>query len=112
MLGGFLSTARSGDSFVQFAYLNKNPAYAETLELIRRKLRHTFKLAVTLGFGPRFLHSTGQLHKGGPNSGVYIQITVADHANQPIPEAPYGPTYGFSELKQAQAPGDMQSLQE
>ncbi|HLY28722.1 MAG TPA: hypothetical protein VKQ72_20425, partial [Aggregatilineales bacterium] len=69
--------------------------------------RHTFRLAVTLGFGPRFLHSTGQLHKGGPNTGLFIQITVADHNNPPIPEAPYG----FSILKQAQAAGDLQSLQ-
>src|SRR5258708_4612184 len=65
MLAAYLSMARSGDYFALMPYLPQKPAYPETLELIRRKLRHTFKLAVTLGFGPRFLHSTGQLHKGG-----------------------------------------------
>ncbi len=89
------------------AYLAPKPEYTDTLELISRKLRHTFKRAITLGFGPRFLHSTGQLHKGGPPTGLFIQITVADHANPPIPGAPYG----FSELKQAQAAGDLQALQ-
>ncbi len=107
LLAAFFSMARSGDYISLMAYLQQKPDYTETLEIIRRKLRHTFKRAVTLGFGPRFLHSTGQLHKGGPNMGLFIQITVADHTNPPIPEAPYG----FSTLKQAQAAGDLQALQ-
>jgi transaldolase/glucose-6-phosphate isomerase len=107
LLAGFLSMARSGDYVALMAYLRMSPEYVESLELIRRKIRHTFKRAVTLGFGPRFLHSTGQLHKGGPNNGLFIQFTVDDATNPAIPEA----TYGFSVLKQAQAAGDLQSLQ-
>ncbi|MEP7290008.1 MAG: bifunctional transaldolase/phosoglucose isomerase [Chloroflexota bacterium] len=106
-LAAFLSLTRSGDYLALMAYLRQSADTTEMLELVRRKLRHTFKRAVTLGFGPRFLHSTGQLHKGGPNNGVFIQITVADSTNPAIPEAPYG----FSTLKQAQAAGDLQALQ-
>ncbi len=107
LLAAFLSMARTGDYFALMAYVQQTQDHIDSLELIRRKLRHTFRLAVTLGFGPRFLHSTGQLHKGGPNNGLFIQITVADRSNPPIPQAPYG----FSTLKQAQAAGDLQSLQ-
>jgi transaldolase / glucose-6-phosphate isomerase len=107
MLAAFLSLSRSGDYVALMAYLQQTPDTEETLELIRRKLRHTFRRAVTVGFGPRFLHSTGQLHKGGPNKGLFIQVTVADQADPEIPEAPYG----FSTLKQAQAAGDLQALQ-
>jgi hypothetical protein len=64
-------------------------------------------VATTLGYGPRFLHSTGQLHKGGPNHGLFIQITADDAVDVPIPDEPYT----FSVLKRAQALGDLQSLQ-
>ncbi|MCC7448972.1 MAG: bifunctional transaldolase/phosoglucose isomerase [Anaerolineae bacterium] len=107
LLATFLSLNRSWDYIALLAYLAQTTDNVQALELIRRKLRHTFKRAVTLGFGPRFLHSTGQLHKGGANNGLFIQITVEDKANPAIPEAPYG----FSILKQAQALGDLQSLQ-
>jgi len=60
-----------------------------------------------LGYGPRFLHSTGQLHKGGPDRALFIQLTVDDPEELPIP----GEAYGFSTLKQAQALGDLASLQ-
>jgi hypothetical protein len=63
-------------------------------------------LATTLGYGPRFLHSTGQLHKGGANNGLFIQITADDAHDLPIPGEPYS----FSVLKQAQALGDLHSL--
>ena len=66
------------------------------------------KVATTLGYGPRFLHSTGQFHKGGPNTGVFLQLTADDPEDVPIP----GRTYGFSTLKAAQALGDFQALQE
>jgi len=108
LLAAFLSLGRTGDYFALMAYMQQKPDYVADLELIRRKLRHTFRRAVTVGFGPRFLHSTGQLHKGGPNTGQFIQITVGDSTDPQIPEAPYG----FSTLKQAQAAGDLQSLQE
>jgi transaldolase / glucose-6-phosphate isomerase len=107
-LAAFLALARSGEYIALMAYMSMTPENVELLENIRRRVRHTFKRAVTLGFGPRFLHSTGQLHKGGPNNGVFVQITVADHENPAIPEAPYG----FATLKQAQAAGDLLSLQQ
>jgi hypothetical protein len=98
--------ALPGDYIALMAYLNPTPDHTDTLQLIGRKLRHISRRAVTLGYGPRFLHSTGQLHKGGPNTGLFIQITGADRDDPPIPEAPYG----FSILKQAQAAGDLESL--
>jgi transaldolase/glucose-6-phosphate isomerase len=63
-------------------------------------------VATTTGFGPRFLHSTGQLHKGGTGRGVFLQITSTDFTDLPIP----GKNYGFSLLKRAQAEGDYQAL--
>ena len=63
-------------------------------------------MATTLGYGPRFLHSTWQLHKGGPNSGVFIQVTCDDAEDLAIPDEPYS----FGVLKSAQALGDLQSL--
>src|SRR5258705_334283 len=72
----------------------------------RTNVRKATRCATTNGFGPRFLHSTGQLHKGGPDSGVFIQITAPDKVDFPVPEAPYT----FSVLKDAQALGDFQSL--
>jgi hypothetical protein len=73
---------------------------------IRKQVRDPQKVATTLGFGPRFLHSTGQIHKGGPGSGVFLQITTDDAIALPIPGTPYG----FSELKTAQANGDFMAL--
>ncbi|MBX3065130.1 MAG: bifunctional transaldolase/phosoglucose isomerase [Anaerolineae bacterium] len=107
LLAAFFTLVRSGDYFALLAYLQQSPFNEAALETIRRRLRHTFSRAVTLGFGPRFLHSTGQLHKGGANNGIFVQITVSDHADPAIPQA----NYGFSTLKQAQAAGDWQALQ-
>ena len=69
-------------------------------------LRDRLHLATTLGYGPRFLHSTGQYHKGGPNSGVFLQLTSEDLEDAPIPGRPY--TFGL--LKKAQALGDLEAL--
>jgi hypothetical protein len=69
-------------------------------------VREVKQVATTVGYGPRFLHSTGQLHKGGPNSGVFIQVTCDDQEDLSIPGEPYS----FGVLKAAQALGDMQSL--
>ena len=69
-------------------------------------MRDRKHLATCLGFGPRFLHSTGQLHKGGPNTGIFIQITADDSEDVAVP----GEAFDFSILKQAQALGDLQSL--
>jgi hypothetical protein len=89
------------------AYMPPWPEHDEALQAIRLRLRDALRLATTLGYGPRFLHSTGQLHKGGPDKGVFIQLTVDDPEELPIP----GEAYGFSTLKQAQAQGDLISLQ-
>jgi hypothetical protein len=73
---------------------------------IRTSVRDRAKCATTNGYGPRFLHSTGQLHKGGPNTGVFFQIEAKDKTDLPVPGEPYT----FSILKQAQALGDFRAL--
>ena len=75
---------------------------------MRRGIRDTKQVATCLGFGPRFLHSTGQAYKGGPNTGVFVQITCDDAQDLPIP----GHKYGFSVVKTTQAEGDFQVLAE
>ena len=105
-LAAHLDTANPGDYVALMAYVTPDDANRTALQHLRVAIRDTRRLATTLGFGPRFLHSTGQLHKGGPNTGVYIQITADDGADVPIP----GETFTFSILKRAQAAGDLQSL--
>lgn len=107
MLLAHISQARSGDYIALMAYLAPTPRHTQLLEAIRQELRHATTRAVTLGYGPRFLHSTGQLHKGGPNTGVFIQITVENYEQIPIPGEPYD----FMLLKRAQAQGDLEALQ-
>jgi transaldolase/glucose-6-phosphate isomerase len=101
-----LKQVRPGDYIAIQAYLPHAAATAEQLQAARMSLRDRCRVATTVGFGPRYLHSTGQLHKGGPNTGVFIQIVGEDAKDVPIP----GATYSFSELKRAQALGDLQSL--
>ncbi|HEU4479401.1 MAG TPA: hypothetical protein VFR80_12855 [Pyrinomonadaceae bacterium] len=105
-LRAHLSAVRAGDYIALLDYIEETPKIEEVLQLIRTTLRDGTRCAVTTGYGPRFLHSTGQLHKGGPDSGVFIQITAGDNVDLPIPEE----SYSFSVLKQAQALGDFQSL--
>jgi hypothetical protein len=88
------------------AYVTPDAGNETALQELRVAIRDSRRLATTLGFGPRFLHSTGQLHKGGPNTGVYIQITDDDPQDVAIPGKPFS----FSILKQAQAAGDLTSL--
>lgn len=88
------------------AYVERTDTVHAIFQRIRTAIGHKKQVATTLGYGPRFLHSTGQLHKGGPNSGVFIQITCDDPADLSIP----GESYSFGVLKAAQALGDMQSL--
>jgi transaldolase/glucose-6-phosphate isomerase len=107
LLAGFLEQARPGDYAALMGYLERTPEIEKQLQSLRLELRNALRSATTLGFGPRFLHSTGQLHKGGPNTGVFLQIIAADSQDLPIPGEPYS----FSVLKQAQALGDLQSLQ-
>jgi transaldolase/glucose-6-phosphate isomerase len=90
------------------AYLEMNGAHQAALQEIRGRIRDRFRVATCLGFGPRFLHSTGQAYKGGPNSGVFLQLTCDDAADLPVP----GARYTFGVVKAAQARGDFQVLAE
>jgi glucose-6-phosphate isomerase len=102
-----LGSLGDGDYFAILAYLPSDAETAETFARIRAGIRDRLGVATTAGFGPRFLHSTGQLHKGGPDSGVYLQITAEPHRDLPIP----GWEESFGTLVAAQALGDLQSLQ-
>jgi transaldolase/glucose-6-phosphate isomerase len=106
LLAAQINSTRLGDYFAILAYLPSIPEVNEALEDIRRRLRHTSRRAVTVGFGPRYLHSTGQLHKGGANNGIFFQITCDDPRDVAIPGEPYS----FSILKAAQAAGDLEAL--
>jgi transaldolase/glucose-6-phosphate isomerase len=103
----FLAQAHPGDYLALMAYIPENPANDKALQEIRIMLQDRLHIATTLGYGPRFLHSTGQFHKGGPNTGLFLQLTADDVTDVPIPGAPY--TFGV--FKQAQALGDMEALQ-
>ncbi len=107
-LTAFLSQARPRDYVALMAYVTPNSENEAALQRLRAAIRDEHRVATTLGFGPRFLHSTGQLHKGGPDTGLYIQITTDDAVDVPIPGQPFT----FSILKQAQAQGDLQSLRD
>lgn len=101
-----LSTIKSGDYLAILAYLPRNSQTTRRLELARHALRARYCVATTVGFGPRYLHSTGQLHKGGPNTGVFIQVVDPATEDIAIPGAPYT----FGELEAAQALGDLAAL--
>lgn len=105
-LRDFFSQRRSGDYIALQAYLTESTEIGTALQGIRMKLRDTFTAATTLGYGPRYLHSTGQYHKGGPNNGMFIQFVADDQFEAPIP----GRKYGFRTFKQAQALGDFEAL--
>jgi transaldolase/glucose-6-phosphate isomerase len=98
----------AGDYVALLAYIERNPAHAQALQRLRRMIRDRTRAATCLGFGPRFLHSTGQAYKGGPNSGVFLQITAADAEDLPVP----GQAYSFGVVKAAQARGDFDVLAE
>jgi len=97
---------KPGDYVALLAYIEETSEGELAIQEIRTTVRKATHCATTNGFGPRFLHSTGQLHKGGSDEGVFIQITAPDKVDFPVPEAPYT----FSVLKDAQALGDFQSL--
>ena len=99
---------KAGDYFAVLGYVEMNEAHAQELQAMRHAVRDKKKVATCLGFGPRFLHSTGQAYKGGPNSGVFLQITCDDAADLPVP----GQKYTFGVVKSAQARGDFQVLAE
>jgi transaldolase / glucose-6-phosphate isomerase len=103
-----LSRAGAGDYFALLAYITMNAENEAALQTIRHSVRDKKKVATVLGFGPRFLHSTGQAYKGGPNSGVFLQITCDDAVDLPVPDQKY--TFGV--VKAAQARGDFAVLAE
>lgn len=106
-LPALLSLARPGDYVALLAYLHRTPARHLKLQRLREALRASTRLATTLGYGPRYLHSTGQLHKGGPDNGIFLQLTAEPDEAQAIPGEPFG----FGELQRAQAEGDFAALE-
>ena len=105
-LKAHLRRVRPGDYIALLDYFEESEDAEGVVQRIRTHLRDATRCATTTGYGPRFLHSTGQLHKGGPDSGVFIQVTAADARDVEIPGEPFT----FSTLKQAQALGDFRSL--
>jgi transaldolase / glucose-6-phosphate isomerase len=103
-----LSRIGAGDYFALLGYIPMNAENEAALQSIRISVRDSKKVATCLGFGPRFLHSTGQAYKGGPNSGVFLQITCDDASDLPVP----GQKYTFGIVKAAQARGDFAVLAE
>ncbi len=109
ILAAHLSQVGAGDYLAFMAYVPYEEDVDRGLQAIRSEARDGLRVATTLGYGPRFLHSTGQLHKGGPDTGVFVQITADSPVDTaPIPKA--GHTFGM--LIAAQARGDLQSLQD
>jgi glucose-6-phosphate isomerase len=105
---GLLDGIRPGDYVAILAYLDRTAETEATLQRVRLAVRDRHRVATTVGFGPRFLHSTGQLHKGGPDEGVFLQVVDAGRAvDVPVPEA----VYSFGTLIDAQALGDLRALQ-
>jgi transaldolase/glucose-6-phosphate isomerase len=107
-LRAHLARLDAGDYFALLAYLDMSEQNEALLQRIRHTVRDQMHVATCLGFGPRFLHSTGQAYKGGPNSGVFVQITCDDEADLAVP----GRRYTFGVVKAAQARGDFQVLVE
>ena len=107
-LRGLLEVAGPGDYLAILAYAQQTPEMDRAMSELRRRVMERYRIATTLGYGPRYLHSTGQLHKGGPDSGLFLQVTSGHESDIPIPGEPY--TLGV--LADAQASGDLQALQE
>ena len=105
-LGDLLTQVRPGDYLAIMAYVRQTPEMDKAMSNLRRKVMERHRIATTLGYGPRFLHSTGQLHKGGPGNGLILQVTGGHEKDLPIPGKPY--TFGV--LAGAQALGDLQVL--
>jgi transaldolase/glucose-6-phosphate isomerase len=107
-LKAHLDRLSAGDYLGLLAYVAMNDEHDAQLQAIRHRLRDARRVATCLGYGPRFLHSTGQAYKGGPNTGVFLQITCDDAADLPVP----GRRYTFGTVKAAQARGDFEVLAE
>lgn len=107
VLAAQIAGTHAGDYFALLLYFTPDDEIKETLHEIQHRMRSVTKRAVTVGYGPRYLHSTGQLHKGGTNNGVFFQITTNQVIEVPIP----GQSYGFETLYEAQALADLETLQ-
>ncbi|MGA8762808.1 MAG: transaldolase, partial [Candidatus Sulfotelmatobacter sp.] len=109
-LGGYLKAhlgrIRAGDYFAVLGFIQMNAEHEKALQALRHLVRDKKRVATCVGFGPRFLHSTGQAYKGGPNSGVFLQVTCEDSVALPVP----GQKYTFGVVKAAQARGDFEVL--
>ncbi|MFU8857882.1 MAG: bifunctional transaldolase/phosoglucose isomerase [Deferrisomatales bacterium] len=111
-LRSFLGQGGPGAYVALHAYLQPCPGHDGPLRALQAAIRDRTRLATTLGYGPRFLHSTGQLHKGGPAAGLFVQLTADDRQDAVIPDAPGGAIHAltFGVLKRAQALGDARAL--
>lgn len=107
-LAAHFNRIAAGDYVALLAYVNRNEAHTEILQGARKTLLESHRAATCLGFGPRFLHSTGQAYKGGPNTGVFLQITSDHAADLPVP----GRKLTFGQVEAAQAIGDLSVLEE
>jgi transaldolase/glucose-6-phosphate isomerase len=107
-LKAHLDRLKAGDYFALLAYVEMNHAHERALQTARHAVRDSKRVATCLGFGPRFLHSTGQAYKGGPNTGVFLQVTCDDAVDLPVP----GQKFTFGIVKAAQARGDFEVLSE
>jgi hypothetical protein len=107
-LAAHLARIQTGDYCALLAYLERNSRHRDALQDIRVMIRDRKRVATCLGFGPRFLHSTGQAYKGGPNTGVFLQITCDDDADMNVP----GQKFSFGIVKAAEARGDFEVLAE
>ncbi len=108
VLKAHLNRLGPGDYFALLAYIESSSAHQGRLKEMRHAVRDAKRVATCLGFGPRFLHSTGQAYKGGPNTGVILQVTCDDAEDLPVP----GQKYTFGVVKAAQARGDFEVLAE
>ena len=106
LLSAHVARLAPGDYFAVLAYVDRNETHRRALQRLRHAVRDTRRVATCVGFGPRFLHSTGQAFKGGPATGVFLQVTSDDAADLPIP----GRSYTFGVVQTAQALGDLEVL--
>ena len=111
---GFLALAQAGDYISLQAYVQPTAETDAALLALRLRLRDRLKLATTVGYGPRFLHSTGQLHKGDGGNGLFIQFTANEAQDVPIPDeaGSRASSMTFGVLKMAQALGDKRALED
>ena len=103
-----LAASGAGDYLAVMAYLPDSPGIGDAISELRGRAMAKYRIATTAGYGPRFLHSTGQLHKGGPNTGIFLQLTQEPAQDVDIPGWPFS----FGILADAQALGDLQALRE